>query len=124
MTVYEYADYEADAALSRQVVERMERLSKLLEKLRAEWGSINVQASGGDGDVELSVDHVGRLVSLSLAEGCTQRYTNLGLEEVINAALRQAVTAAAEEEAAVEEAIETEALDDEQPDILASGPQP
>lgn len=124
MTFYEYSDYEADAALSRQVVERMERLSKLLEKLRSEWDGITVQASGGDGDVELSVDHAGRLMSLSLAEGCTHRYTNLGLEELINTALRQAVTAAAEEEAAVEEAVEAAALDDEQSDILASGPQP
>lgn len=124
MTVYEYPDYEADAALSQQVVERMQRLSELLDKLRSEWDSITVQASGGDGDVELSVDHTGRLMLLSLAEGCTQRYTNLGLEELINTALRQAVTAAADEEAAVEEAIETEALDDEHNDMLTSGPQP
>ena len=66
----------------KQVLERMERLSKALEKLQNGWDSIVIDASGGDGDVELSVDHKGRLISLSLAEGCTQRYTNLALEEL------------------------------------------
>jgi DNA-binding protein YbaB len=106
--LYEYSDYQADADLTRHVVERMERVSKLLDRLRAEWDAIAVQASGGDGDVVLSVDHKGQLMSLSLIDGCTQRYTHLGLEELINATLQQAVSTAAEEEVAVEEAIEAE----------------
>ena len=111
MAVFEYPGYEADAALSRQVFERMERLSKVLDRLQKGWDSIIVEASGGDGDVELSVDHKGRLISLSLAEGCTQRYTNLALEELINATMRSAVAAAAEEDLAVDESLGADSLD-------------
>jgi DNA-binding protein YbaB len=111
MPVFEYPGYDADAALSRQVLERMERLSKALDRLQKGWDSIIVEASGGNGDVELSVDHKGRLMSLSLAEGCTQRYTNLGLEELINTTLRSAVAAAAEEDRAVDESLDADTVD-------------
>ena len=37
MAVFEYPGYEADVALSKQVLERMERLSKALEKLQNGW---------------------------------------------------------------------------------------
>ena len=109
MADFEYPGYEADVALSKQVLARMDRLGKALEELQSAWDSIVIDASGGDGDVELSVDHKGRLISLSLAEGCTQRYTNLALEELINATLRDAVAAAGEEDLAIDESLDIEA---------------
>ncbi|MDO3240977.1 YbaB/EbfC family nucleoid-associated protein [Mycobacteroides abscessus subsp. abscessus] len=112
MTVYEYPGYEADAEFSRQMIQRVERISNVLSKLRAEWDSIGIDVTAGDGDVELSVDARGRLVSLSLAEGCTVRYTHEGLEELLNTALKSAVTVAAEEHAAVPITI-AEEYDDE-----------
>ena len=115
MTVYEYPGYDADVALSKQVLDRIERVSQALQKLQSGWDSIFIDASGGDGDVQLSVDHKGQLISLSLADGCTQRYTNLALEELINTTLRDAVAAAAEESLAVEES------DDQEPSAVDVG---
>ena len=108
MAVFEYPGYEADIALRKQVLERMERLSKALEKLQQGWDSIVIDASGAATDVELSVDHKGRLISLSLAE-VAQRYTNLALEELINATLRDAVAAAGAEDLAIDESLDIEA---------------
>jgi DNA-binding protein YbaB len=115
VAVYEYPGYEADAAFSRQLVQRVERISDALSKLRAEWDSIGVGVTGGDGDVELSVDAKGRLVSLSLAEGCTARYRydHQGLEDVLNTALHSAVAAAAEDHDAAPQAVIEEYLDNE-----------
>lgn len=103
MTTYEYPGYDDDAELTKQMLHRIERMSKALDKLRQGWDSIVVEASGDNGAVELSVDHRGRLMSLSLADGCTQRYTNIALEELITATIRSAVAAAEEELEAVDE---------------------
>lgn len=104
MTTYEYPGFNDDAELTKQMLHRIERMSKALDKLRQGWDSIVVEASGDNGAVELSVDHRGRLMSLSLADGCTQRYTNIALEELITATIRSAVAAAEEELQAVDEA--------------------
>lgn len=100
---YEYPGFDDDAELTKQMLHRIERMSKALDKLRKGWDSIVVEASGDNGAVELSVDHRGRLMSLSLADGCTQRYTNIALEELITATIRSAVAAAEEELEAVDE---------------------
>lgn len=101
MAVYEYPQYDADAALVRRTIERMERVSARLEELNAQWAKVNVEAEGGDGDVVLAVNHKGQLTSLSLAEGCTTRYTHFALEELLNATLREAVKAAVAESNAI-----------------------
>lgn len=107
MAVYEYPEYEAHAALVRSTYERFERLHARLEDLKAQWAQVNIQAEGGDGDVMLSVNHKGQLTSLSLAEGCTARYTHLALEELINTTLREAVKAATAECDAITDAADT-----------------
>jgi YbaB/EbfC DNA-binding family len=94
---YSDTDYAADRELVRRTVERFERLSARLEEINAAFARLNIEARGSDGDVVLSVNHKGQLTSLSLAEGCTVRYTHLGLEELINTTLREAVTVAAAE---------------------------
>lgn len=101
MIVYDYPEYEAHAALVRSTYERFERLRAQLEDLKAQWAQLNIEAQGGDGDVVLSVNHKGQLTSLSLAEGCTARYTHLVLEELINTTMREAVKAAAAESDAI-----------------------
>jgi len=106
MTVYEYPEYEAHAALVRSAYERFERLQSRLEDLKAQWAQLNIEAQGGDGDVRLSVSHKGQLTSLSLAEGCTTRYTHLALEELINTTVREAVKAAAAASDAITDAAE------------------
>ena len=63
-----------------------------------------------DGDVQLSVNHQGRLVSLSLAPGCTTRYTNEGLERVISTTLQAAVADAYAERDEIEKNAEEAAL--------------
>lgn len=111
MSTYAYSGFDDDAEMTKQIFSRMERLSKVLAKLRQGWDSIVVEASGDNGAVELSVDHRGRLMSLSLADGCTQRYTNIALEELITATIQSAVAAAEEECRAVDEAFDNEILD-------------
>ncbi|MGH3556024.1 MAG: YbaB/EbfC family nucleoid-associated protein [Mycobacterium sp.] len=106
MTVYDYPEYEAHAALVRSAYERFERLHARMEDLKAQWAQLNIESQGGDGDVMLSVNHKGQLTSLSLAEGCTARYTHLALEELINATVREAVKAAAAESDAITDAID------------------
>lgn len=103
-------DYQAHAELVRRVAERLDRLHARLDEINGAWARLNVQAEGGDGDVVVSVNDKGQLTSLSLAEGCTVRYTHLGLEELINATVREAVTVAGAEFGAVtEEAVDTPA---------------
>ena len=46
MTVYEYPEYEAHAALVRSTYERFERLHARLEDLKAQWAQLNIEASG------------------------------------------------------------------------------
>ena len=114
--VYEYPEYEADEALVRQWYERIDRAKARLEQLSAQWANIHVEAHGVDGDVVLSVNHKGQLTSLSLAEGCTLRYTHLGLEELINSTLREAVKAATDEASAVTDAANASAAAALRPD--------
>ena len=106
----ELDDYEAHAELVRRVTERLDRLYERLDEINVAWARLNVQAEGGDGDVVVSVNDKGQLTALSLADGCTVRYTHLALEELINATLRAAVKVAAAEFGAVtEEEIDTAA---------------
>jgi len=107
--VSSYSDYDADAELVRRNIERFERLYARLDEINAAWARLNIEAEGGDGDVVLSVNHKGQLTSLSLAEGCTVRYTHLGLEELINTTVREAVKVAAAEFGAVTEGADSHA---------------
>jgi DNA-binding protein YbaB len=101
MAVDDYPEYQAHAALVRSTYQRFERLHARLENLKAQWAQLNIEAQGADGDVKLSVNHKGQLTALSLAEGCTTRYTHLALEDLINTTLREAVKAAAAESDAI-----------------------
>ena len=74
MTVYEYDGYQADKNLAASVIARMERVSTMLCKVLEEMDSIDLEATGGDGDVVLSVNSHGQLTSLSLAQGSPPRY--------------------------------------------------
>ena len=105
----DFIDFDAQAELVRRNIERFERLYAQLEEINAAWGRLNIEAEGGDGDVALSVNHKGQLTALSLAEGCTLRYTHLGLEELINTTLREAVKVAATEFGAVTEGADASA---------------
>lgn len=77
--MYEYDGYQADKNLTASVIARMERVSTMLSKLLEEMDGIDLEAIGGDGDVVLSVNSQGQLTSLSLAQGCTTRYSHTGL---------------------------------------------
>jgi YbaB/EbfC DNA-binding family protein len=111
VTLYEYPGYQADKDLRTSVVARVERVSAMLSKLLDEIDGIDVEAVGGDGDVVLSVNYQGQLTSLSLAQGCTTRYTHLALAELINATIDEAVTAAASEAATLTGTEDEEALE-------------
>lgn len=104
------AAYKSEAELVAHNVARIERVQQTLRDLRKQWASIDVQMESADGDVQLSVNHHGRLVSLSLAPGCTTRYTNEGLERVISTTLQAAVADAYAERAAIEQNAEEAAL--------------
>ncbi|MGH3969008.1 MAG: YbaB/EbfC family nucleoid-associated protein, partial [Mycobacterium sp.] len=95
MTVFEYPTYQADKDLTASVVARVERVSAMLSKVLEEMDAVDVEAIGGDGDVTLSVNAQGQLMSLSLAQGCTTRYTHSALAELINTTIDEAVNAAA-----------------------------
>ncbi|AFM20646.1 hypothetical protein Mycch_6046 (plasmid) [Mycolicibacterium chubuense NBB4] len=104
------AAYQSEAELVAHNVARIERVQQTLRDLRKQWASIDVQMESADGDVQLSVNHHGRLVSLSLAPGCTTRHTNEGLEQVISTTLQAAVADAYAERAAIEQNAEQAAL--------------
>ncbi|BBY46892.1 hypothetical protein MARA_03220 (plasmid) [Mycolicibacterium arabiense] len=91
------AAYESDAELVARNVATIDRVQQTLRDLRKKWASINVHMESANGDVQLSVNHQGRLMSLSLAPGCTTRYTNEGLERVISTTLQAAVAEACAE---------------------------
>lgn len=70
--------------LAGRVLARVKRIEGLL----AAAPRTNVEFASNDGDVVvLSLDSTGRLVSVSLAPGCTVRYSAAELEELINGAL-------------------------------------
>lgn len=109
--MYEYDGYQADKNLTASVIARMERVSTMLSKLLEEMDGIDLEAIGADGDVVLSVNSQGQLTSLSLAQGCTTRYSHAALAELINTTIDEAVNAAAEETASVGGGQEQAALD-------------
>ena len=110
MTVYEYPDYAAHAEMVAGMKNRIERMTKVLAKLQQEWDDCAIDAASGNRDVSLTVDSKGRLMSLSLAEGCTVRYDHVGLEELINATLKSAVKAARIEAADIEKDISADVV--------------
>ena len=112
MTTFEYPNYQADKDLTASVIARVERVSALLAKVLEDIAAVDVEASGGDGDVVLSVNSQGQLTSLSLAQGCTSRYTHSALSELINSTIDEAVNAAADGTETVTGADDQEALDD------------
>jgi DNA-binding protein YbaB len=112
VTTFEYPNYQADKELTASVIARVERISAMLSKVLEDIAAVDVEASGGDGDVVLSVNSQGQLTSLSLAQGCTSRYTHSALSELINTTIDEAVNAAAEETETVTAAGDQEALDD------------
>jgi DNA-binding protein YbaB len=112
VTTFEYPNYQADKDLTASVIARVERVSALLSKVLEDIAAVDVEASGGDGDVVLSVNSQGQLTSLSLAQGCTSRYTHSVLSELINTTIDEAVNAAADETETVTGADDQEALDD------------
>ena len=104
------AAYESDAELVARNVARIERVQQTLRNLRKQWASIDVQMESADGDVQLSVNHHGRLMSLSLAPGCTTNYTNEALEQVISTTMKAAVEEAYAERENIEKDAEEAAL--------------
>lgn len=104
------AAYESDAELVARNVARIERVQQTLKNLKKQWASIDVHMESADGDVQLAVNHHGRLVALSLAPGCTTRYTNEGLEQVISTTLQAAVADAYAERDEIEKNAEEAAL--------------
>jgi DNA-binding protein YbaB len=112
VTTFEYPNYQADKELTASVIARVERVSAMLSKVLEDIAAVDVEASGGDGDVVLSVNSQGQLTALSLAQGCTSRYTHSALSELINTTIDEAVNAAAEETETVTAAGDQEALDD------------
>jgi DNA-binding protein YbaB len=109
VTVYQYPDYQAHADMVAGMKSRIERMNKVLTRLEQEWDNTAIDAKSKNHDVTLSVDSKGRLMSLSLAEGCTVRYDHLGLENLINSTLKSAVTAVNAETAQIEREISEEA---------------
>jgi DNA-binding protein YbaB len=97
------AAYESDAELVARNVATIERVQQTLRNLRRKWADIDVHMESEDGDVQLSVNHHGRLTSLSLAPGCTTRHTNEGLERKISTTLQAAVSDAYAERAVIEQ---------------------
>ncbi|MBU8841444.1 YbaB/EbfC family nucleoid-associated protein [Mycolicibacterium goodii] len=95
--------YAADTELVARNVATIERVQQTLRDLRKKWASIDVHMESADGDVQLSVNHHGRLMSLSLAPGCTTRHTNEGLEQLITTTLQAAVADAYAEREVIEQ---------------------
>lgn len=78
-----------DSALCGRVEARLQRVRVLLEAVGTAWGGVEVASAGGD--VVVSVDGTGRLVSLWLAPGCVTGYSSAELEQLINSVLGAAV---------------------------------
>lgn len=109
MTEYEYPEYQEHAEMVAGMKSRIERMNKVLTRLEQEWDNTAVDAKSKNHDVALSVDSKGRLMSLSLAEGCTVRYDHHGLENLINSVLKSAVKAVNAETRQIEREISEEA---------------
>jgi hypothetical protein len=77
--------------LATQVADRIERIRNVVDELRRRSPSTEVRVSSAGGEVVVSVDRHGRLMSLKLASGSTARFTCEALECLINDTLRAAV---------------------------------
>jgi hypothetical protein len=83
------------AGLATQVADRIGRIRTVVDELRRRSPSTEVRVSSAGGEVLVSVDRYGRLMSLQLAPGSTVRFTCEALECLINDTLRVAVDLAA-----------------------------
>jgi YD repeat-containing protein len=83
------------AGLATQVADRIGRIRTVVDELQRRSPSTEVRVSSAGGEVVVSVDRHGRLMSLQLASGSTVRFTYEALERLINDTLRAAVDLAA-----------------------------
>jgi hypothetical protein len=83
------------AGVAAQVADRIGRIRVLVDELQRRSPSMEVRVSSAGGEVVVSVDRHGRLMSLQLASGSTVCFTCEALERLINETLRAAVDLAA-----------------------------
>lgn len=83
------------SGLGARVTDRIERIRLLVDELQRRSPSAEVHVSSAGGEVMVSVDRRGRLMSLKLASGTTACFTSDALENLINDTLRAAVDLAA-----------------------------
>jgi YD repeat-containing protein len=83
------------AGLATQVADRIGRIRTVVNELQRRSPSTEVRVSSAGGEVVVSVDRYGRLMSLKLASGSTVRFTYEALERLINDTLHAAVDLAA-----------------------------
>jgi YD repeat-containing protein len=84
-----------DAGIATQVADRIGRIRTVVNELQRQSPSTEVRVSSAGGEVVVSVDRHGRLMSLKLASGSTARFTYDALERLINDTLDAAVDLAA-----------------------------
>ena len=84
------------AGIATQVADRIGRIRAAVDELRRRSPSMEVRVSSAGGEVVVSVDRHGRLMSLQLASGSTVRFTCEALEGLINDTLCAAVDLAAQ----------------------------
>ncbi|MEN4466849.1 YbaB/EbfC family nucleoid-associated protein [Mycolicibacterium conceptionense] len=103
--------YSSEAELVAANFARIDRVQQAVREIRKQWDAfVDVHMESPDGDVQLSVNHEGRLMSLSLAPGCTNRYTNEALEQLISTTIQAAVNDANAEMAEIEKKSDEAAL--------------
>ncbi|MFG1930646.1 hypothetical protein ACGFK1_08295 [Mycobacterium sp. NPDC048908] len=83
------------AGIAAQVADRIGRIRSAVDELQRQSPSSEVRVSSAGGEVLVSVDRLGRLMSIQLAPGSTVRFTCDALECLINDTLRVAVDLAA-----------------------------
>jgi len=79
------------AGIATKVADRIGRIRTVVDELQRRSPTTEVRVSSAGGEVVVSVDRHGRLMSLQLASGSTGRYTYEALERLINQTLRTAV---------------------------------
>jgi YD repeat-containing protein len=84
-----------EAGIATQVADRIGRIRTVVNELQRQSPSTEVRVSSAGGEVVVSVDRHGRLMSLKLASGSTARFTYDALERLINDTLDAAVDLAA-----------------------------
>jgi YD repeat-containing protein len=80
-----------EAGIATQVADRIGRIRTVVNELQRRSPGTEVRVSSAGGDVMVSVDRHGRLMSLKLASGSTARFTYDALERLINDTLDAAV---------------------------------